>query len=61
MLPWENKLMPIPSVMICECVRCGHSWVKRVETKPIRCPNCKKPNWDVPPLKRGPKPKKKRG
>jgi predicted nucleic acid-binding Zn-ribbon protein len=52
--------MPIPDEMICRCIRCGHSWVKRTDRKPKRCPKCKKPNWDVAPMKRGPKPKAKK-
>ena len=39
--------MPIPSEMICDCLRCGHGWVKRVAGRPVRCPKCKQPNWDV--------------
>ena len=33
---------------ICRCRRCGHEWVKRVGTRPVRCPNCKQPKWDIP-------------
>jgi predicted Zn-ribbon and HTH transcriptional regulator len=31
-----------------ECLRCGHKWIQRVETKPVRCPVCKSPYWDKP-------------
>jgi Zn finger protein HypA/HybF involved in hydrogenase expression len=40
--------VPIPKSMMCECKRCGHSWVKRVATRPARCPKCKQPKWDIP-------------
>lgn len=43
--------MPIPKALICDCRRCGHAWVKRVETRPVRCPKCKSPYWDTPPGK----------
>jgi predicted Zn-ribbon and HTH transcriptional regulator len=33
---------------ICRCRRCGHEWVKRVMKRPVRCPNCKQPKWDIP-------------
>ena len=59
--------MPIPKDMVCDCLRCGHSWVKRllnreggdVVTRPARCPKCKSPYWDTMAgeLRRGPKPK----
>ena len=39
--------MPIPANMICDCLRCGHGWVKRIAGRPKHCPNCKQPNWDV--------------
>jgi hypothetical protein len=26
---------------------CKVSWIKRVETRPVRCPKCKQPNWDI--------------
>lgn len=52
--------MPIPKAMICDCLRCGHAWVKRVSARPVRCPKCKRANWDIPAgkLKRG-RPQKK--
>ena len=55
-----SGVMPIPSEKICECVRCGYAWVKRVDARPVRCPKCKQPNWDVPvgKIKMG-RPKKK--
>jgi predicted Zn-ribbon and HTH transcriptional regulator len=56
--------MPIPPEMICDCLRCGHAWVKRVAGRPVRCPKCKQPNWDVAagvlPMGRPPKAKKGR-
>jgi hypothetical protein len=51
--------MSFSEEQICNCVRCSYVWVKRVAGRPVRCPNCKQPNWDVAPLKRGPKPKPK--
>jgi hypothetical protein len=33
--------------MLCKCERCRHTWVKRIEERPVRCPKCKQPNWDV--------------
>jgi len=29
-----------------ECKRCGHVWIQRILTKPIRCPRCKTHLWD---------------
>ena len=34
---------------LCHCLRCDHDWFKRVEARPVRCPNCKQPNWDLAP------------
>jgi hypothetical protein len=45
--------MPIPPAMICECLRCSHAWIKRIEGRPVRCPKCKQPNWDLPRRKVG--------
>lgn len=28
------------------CERCGHTWLPRIETKPVLCPKCKSPSWD---------------
>jgi predicted Zn-ribbon and HTH transcriptional regulator len=52
--------MPIPKELVCDCTRCGHAWVKRIEGRPTQCPNCKERNWDkaVGVLKVG-RPKKK--
>jgi hypothetical protein len=52
--------MPIPQSMICKCMRCGHAWIKRIEGRPVRCPNCKEHDWDIAAgeLQRG-RPKKK--
>jgi hypothetical protein len=38
--------MGIPQAMKCHCRRCDHRWVKRIEGRPVRCPECKQPNWD---------------
>jgi ribosomal protein L37E len=40
------------SLSIMTCTRCGHQWIKRLLTKPKRCPCCKTPYWNRP---RGPK------
>ena len=31
-----------------ECLRCGHKWRPRGESKPKSCPNCKQYSWDTP-------------
>jgi len=31
-----------------ECLRCGHRWIGRLETKPVRCPRCQSPYYDRP-------------
>ena len=30
------------------CLRCGHTWKQRKAARPINCPVCKSPKWDVP-------------
>lgn len=32
------------------CVRCGHIWTPRKESKPVVCPNraCHSPYWQIP-------------
>lgn len=30
------------------CLRCGHSWIGRVEHDPVSCPRCKSPYWNRP-------------
>ena len=30
-----------------ECLRCGYKWVARIERRPVQCPFCKNPKWDV--------------
>lgn len=32
----------------CLCERCEHAWISRVDGKPVVCPKCKSPYWDVP-------------
>lgn len=32
----------------CLCERCEHTWISRVDGKPVVCPKCKSPYWDVP-------------
>lgn len=29
-----------------KCKRCGHEWVRRLETLPKACPKCRNPYWD---------------
>jgi hypothetical protein len=41
-------IMTIPVGMMCECLRCGHAWVKRISGRPARCPKCKQHRWDTP-------------
>jgi predicted Zn-ribbon and HTH transcriptional regulator len=36
-----------------ECKRCGHEWIPRKETKPVRCPKCKSPYWDKVKIVKG--------
>ena len=33
------------------CLRCGHTWVKRIE-KPKFCPKCRSPYWDTPRIRK---------
>jgi PHP family Zn ribbon phosphoesterase len=30
-----------------ECLRCHHTWNARIERKPVQCPKCKSPAWDL--------------
>ena len=30
------------------CLRCSHSWLPRIEGRPVSCPSCKSRLWDVP-------------
>ena len=29
------------------CKRCNHKWAKRTHGKPVQCPACKSPRWNV--------------
>jgi len=53
--------MTIPASMICKCLRCKHTWIKRIDDRPKACPHCHEEDWDVPKgiLPRGRPPKKK--
>ena len=31
-----------------KCLRCGHVWRVRIDTRPAQCPKCKSCKWDVP-------------
>jgi len=31
-----------------ECLRCGHTWLRRSERLPDICPKCKRRNWQQP-------------
>jgi hypothetical protein len=55
------NIMPIPAEKICDCLRCGHAWVKRIDGRPEHCPKCKQPHWDTVSKGRGRPPKKKAG
>ena len=41
----------------CKCLKCGHTWYKRVIERPKSCPNCKDRNWDEPRKKKASKKK----
>jgi len=47
--------MGIQTVMVPKllCERCGHTWIPRIQTKPVCCANrkCNSPYWDRPRLK----------
>ena len=30
------------------CQRCGHAWLPRISTPPVRCPRCSSVAWDKP-------------
>jgi len=30
-----------------QCVRCMYNWVPRKKSKPIVCPGCMSPYWDI--------------
>ena len=42
------------------CLRCGHTWVKRIE-KPKFCPRCRSPYWDTPRIRKRRKKTKEQG
>jgi DNA-directed RNA polymerase subunit RPC12/RpoP len=29
-----------------KCLRCGHEWLPRLDTRPKACPSCKNRKWD---------------
>ena len=29
------------------CLRCGHTWIPRRDARPIVCPKCKSPYYDM--------------
>jgi len=33
------------------CNRCSHEWVPRGKRKPVVCPSCKSPYWNIPKKK----------
>lgn len=36
-----------------ECTRCGEKWIpKNIKVKPITCPHCKSPYWNIPRKKK---------
>ena len=37
--------MKLPNL---SCKRCSHTWIPRSNTKPMVCPKCKSPYWDIP-------------
>lgn len=48
---WMNAPQLTGTVENCRCLHCDHAWEKRVDHRPVRCPVCKRANWDSP-LKR---------
>jgi hypothetical protein len=42
-------VMAIPKSMICNCLRCGHQWVKNVAGRPKLCPKCRSKYWTTRP------------
>ena len=40
--PTEAQPIVLP---ILQCKRCGHAWIPRVTTLPVRCPRCKHLRW----------------
>ncbi len=42
------------TVETCKCLRCGHGWIPRSEKKPLNCPRCHSPYWNVPRKAREP-------
>jgi hypothetical protein len=35
---------------ICNCLRCGGTWTKRITGRPLHCPKCQHPDWDKTPI-----------
>jgi len=33
---------------VLECCRCLHHWIPRTPHKPVVCPGCNSPYWDIP-------------
>lgn len=44
----RNDAPAIMSLNRHRCIRCKHSWLPRIEARPVECPKCKSRNWDVP-------------
>lgn len=40
--------MPEVTINGFKCTRCDHIWVPREKYKPMVCPRCKSPYWDLP-------------
>jgi len=40
-----------------KCLRCGHEWISRIETRAKSCPACKSFRWSIP---KGGKPEEKK-
>jgi rubrerythrin len=43
--PAENEIVIVPRWT---CVRCGHHWIGRIPSRPVRCPMCRQAKWDKP-------------
>ena len=36
------------TIDVWECFRCGHKWIGKNSSKPIKCPKCSSPYWAKP-------------
>ena len=46
-MTYKGEAMPEEIVLpTLNCGICGHTWVRRKTTRPVKCPECNSPNWD---------------